>query len=71
MGKCAERSELLSLLSGTNAPMEPIFHFQKPPERIRPKSSTPAKEILPWRFRLCSHPCCHFLIVDACGNEVS
>ncbi len=64
-------SEFLALLSGASAPVQPIFHFEDPPERIRLKSPTPAKEVLYGRFCLCSHPPGHFLIVGAGGNEVS
>lgn len=71
MGECAECSESLALLSGASAPVQPIFHFEQPPERIRLKAPTPAKEVLSGRFCLCSHPPGHFLIVGARGNEVS
>jgi hypothetical protein len=61
----------LSLFPGTNAPVQPIFHLEEPPERIRSKSPAPAEEVPSRHFRLCSHPRCDFVVVSAGGHEVS
>jgi hypothetical protein len=57
-------TSLLALLSGVAAPMEPIIDFEQPPEGIHPKSATPAKEVLPRRFGVGTHPRGDFLIVS-------
>jgi hypothetical protein len=71
MGECTERSEFLTWLSGATAPVQPIFQFEEAPERIRLKSSTPAKEVLSGRFYPGSHPCCDLLIISARRDEIS
>ena len=67
----ANRSQVLTVLTSSTAPMQPIFQLEQPPQWVRLKAPTPVKEVLSRRFRLRSHPGCHFLVVSTGRNEVT